>query len=155
MRRVIFPLILVLTLSAGYLIAQTRKTPPPDVGSGRIAWFDLTSTNLAQSRDFYAKLFDWTFGPVQGSDQAFEIISRGTPIGTLRGADGKISSFNGVVYVQIADVVASCKKARELGATVVPGFPFNLPDGTGAIGLIADPSGHPIGLYSRTLIPAK
>jgi hypothetical protein len=32
----------------------------------------------------------------------------------------------------------------------VPGFPFNLSDGTGAIALVLDPAGHPMGMYSRT-----
>jgi hypothetical protein len=48
--------------------------------------------------------------------------------------------------------VAKSDQAKALGATVVPGFPFNLPNGTGAISLILDPSGHQIGLYSRTRI---
>jgi predicted enzyme related to lactoylglutathione lyase len=77
---------------------------------------------------------------------------QGVPIGTLRGAEGKISGFNGVVYIQVADIQASCGKAKELGGSVVPGFPFDLPDGIGAICLILDPSGHPMGMYSRTLI---
>jgi predicted enzyme related to lactoylglutathione lyase len=91
---------------------------------------------------------------VQGTDQAAEIVSRGVGIGTLRVAEGKISPFNGVIYVQVADVQASCKKAQELGATVAPGFPFNLPDGIGAIALVLDPAGHPVGLYSRTPLPS-
>jgi hypothetical protein len=32
--------------------------------------------------------------------------------------------------------------------------PFNLPDGTGAIAVAQDPAGHPIGIYSRTPLPA-
>src|SRR5262249_55535377 len=86
----------------------------------------------------------------RGTDQAAEIVARGAAIGTLRVAEGKISTFNGVVYVQVADIQTSCKKAKELGGTVVPGFPFNLPDGIGAIALVVDPAGHPLGLYSRT-----
>jgi predicted enzyme related to lactoylglutathione lyase len=74
-------------------------------------------------------------------------------IGTLRVAEGRISPFNGVVYVQVTDLQASCRKAQELGGTLAPGFPFNLPDGVGAIGLALDPAGHPIGLYSRTPLP--
>jgi hypothetical protein len=31
--------------------------------------------------------------------------------------------------------------------------PFNLLDGIGAIAIVVDPAGHPIGLYSRTPIP--
>src|SRR6185436_1090418 len=93
---------MALTLAAGQLRAETNKTPPADVGPGRIAWFDITTTDLARSKEFYGQLFDWKFAPVQGTDQAVEIVARGTSIGTLRGAEGKISPFNGVVYVQVA-----------------------------------------------------
>jgi len=88
--------------------------------------------------------------PVQGTDQAAEIVAGGTAIGTLRVADGKIAAFNGVVYVQVTDLRASCKKAKELGGTIPPGFPFNLPDGIGAIAVVVDPAGRPVALYSRT-----
>ena len=153
MRNAILAMILASTLVTGELHAATPKTLPADVGPGRIAWFDITTTNLAQSKDFYGKLFDWQFTPVQGTDQAVEIVAGGTAIGTLRVAEGKITAFNGVVYVQVTDIQASCKKAKELGGTIPPGFPFNLPDGIGAIALVVDPAGHPVGLYSRTPLP--
>ena len=150
MRNAIAAIGMTAALVTGQLEAATNKTPQADVGPGRIAWFDISTTNLPQSKEFYGKLFDWQFTPVQGTDQAAEIVAGGTAIGTLRVAEGKISTFNGVVYVQITDIQAGCKKAQELGGTVVPGFPFNLPDGTGAIALVVDPAGHPVGLYSRT-----
>jgi predicted enzyme related to lactoylglutathione lyase len=128
---------------------------PADVGPGRVAWFDISTKDLARAKDFYGKLFDWTFTAVAGTDQAVEINSRGTAIGTIRGADGAISGFNGVVYIQVDDVRSASNKAKTLGATLVPGFPFNLPNGTGAISLILDPSGHPLGLYSRNRLPGK
>jgi len=142
-------------LGTGQLHAASHKAPPADVGPGRIAWFDITTTNLSRSKEFYGKLFGWQFNPVQGSDQAAEIVSGGTAIGTLRGAEGKISAFSGVVYVQVTDLPASCKKAKELGGMIPPGFPFNLLDGSGAIALVVDPAGHAVGMYSRTpLAPA-
>lgn len=156
MRNAILAMILASALVTGELHAAPPKAPPADVGPGRIAWFDITTTNLPRSKDFYGKLFDWQFTPVQGTDQAAEIVSGGTAIGTLRGAEGKITAFNGVVYVQVTDIQASCKKAKELGGTIPEGFPFNLPDGIGAIAVVVDPAGHPIGLYSRTpLAPPK
>ena len=155
MRNAILAMAVALTLVTGQLQAAPPKPLPADVGPGRIAWFDISTSNLSQAKEFYGKLFDWEFNPLQGTDQAVEIASRGTAIGTLRGAEGKISSFNGVVYVQVTDLRASCNKAKELGGTIVPGFPFDLSDGTGAIALVLDPSGHPVGLYSRTpLAPA-
>ena len=36
---------------------------------------------------------------------------------------------------------------------IPPGFPFDLSDDKGAIAVVADPSGHPIGMYSRTPLP--
>ena len=153
MRNATLAVALTLTLATETLNAATQKAPPADVGPGRIAWFDITTTDLTRSKEFYGKLFDWQFAPVQGTDQAAEIVARGTAIGTIRVAEGKISSFNGVVYVQVTDIQASCKKAKEIGGTVVPGFPFNLPDGIGAIAVVIDPAGHPVGMYSRTMLP--
>ena len=152
MRNAILAVILASTV-IGELQAAAAKTPPADVGPGRVAWFDITTTSLPRSKEFYGQLFGWQFTPVQGTDQAAEIVAGGTAIGTLRVADGAIAAFNGVVYVQVADVRASCKKAKELGGTIPPGFPFNLPDGIGAIAVVVDPAGHPVGLYSRIPIP--
>ena len=153
MRNAILAMTMALTLVTGELRAATPKTPPADVGPGRIAWFDITTDNLPRSKEFYGKLFDWQFTSVKGTDQAAEIVAGGTAVGTLRVAEGKIGTFNGVVYVQVTDIQASCKKVNPLGGSIVPGFPFNLPDGTGAIALVVDPAGHPVGLYSRTPLP--
>lgn len=144
----------VLTLAVA-VAAQVKPQMPADVGPGRVAWFDISTKDVARAKEFYGKLFDWTFTAVAGTDQAVEINSRGTAIGTIRRADGAISGFNGVVYIQVDDVQSAGDKAKSLGATVVPGFPFNLPNGTGAISLILDPSGHPLGLYSRSRLPGK
>jgi len=150
MRNAIVAMAATLTLVAGQLDAAPPKSPKPDVGPGRIAWFDITTSDLARSREFYGKLFAWEFTPVEGTDLAMEIVARGEAIGTLRVREGAISAFNGVVYVQVDDMQASCRRAKELGGTVAPGFPFDLPDGRGAIALVLDPAGHPIGMYSRT-----
>ena len=50
----ILAIILASTLVTGELHAAT---PKPDVGSGRVAWFDITTTSLPRSKDFYGKLF--------------------------------------------------------------------------------------------------
>ena len=147
--------IAVMAIAAGQVQSAPPKSMPANVGPGRVAWFDITTTDLAKSKEFYGKLFGWKFNPVQGTDQAVEIVARGSAIGTIRGAEGQISSFNGVVYIQVADIQESCKMAKELGGTLVPGFPFNLSNGTGAIGLVSDPAGHPVGMYSRTPIPPQ
>ncbi len=151
--------IVAVMLAAGFLYGEEQSRPsralPADVGPGRVAWFDITTTDLAKTTDFYGKLFDWEFNALEETDLAVEIVSGATAIGTIRVAEGPISAFNGVVYIQVPDIQASCRKAEELGATVVPGFPFNLSDGIGAIGLFSDPAGHPMGMYSRTAIGSE
>jgi predicted enzyme related to lactoylglutathione lyase len=144
---------IALVLTASLSAAAENKGPKPDVGDGRVAWFDITTTNLAQSKAFYEGLFGWQFTSLKGSDRALEIVSGDRPIGTLRVADGKISPFDGVVYIQVSDLPGKCAKAKELGGMIPPGFPFDLPDDKGAIAIVADPSGHPIGMYSRTPLP--
>ena len=155
MRSSVLVLTLGLALVTGRLHAETNPNAPADVGIGRVAWFDVTTTDLARSKEFYGKLFDWTFTPLAGMDTAVEINAGGTAIGTLRVGEGAISAFNGVVYVQVADITAACAKAKELGAFIPPGFPFDLPGGAGAVAIFADTVGHPMGMYSRTpLAPA-
>ncbi len=145
---------IVLATTASLSAAAENKGPKPDVGDGHAAWFDITTTDLAQSKAFYAGLFGWEFTSVNGYENlAAEIVSGGRAIGSLRKAEGKISPYDGVVYIQVKDLPALCGKAKELGGTVVPGFPFNLEDGRGAIALVVDPAGHPIGMYSRTALP--
>lgn len=155
MRSMILMMTAALSVVIGQAQSDSSKSMPADVGAGRVAWFDITTSNLSKSKEFYGKLFDWKFTPVQGSDQAAEIVANDVAIGTLRVADGQISAFNGVVYVQVVDLRASCKKAQELEGTIPPGFPFNLPNGTGAIAVVLDPSGHPMGMYSRTLLASE
>ncbi|HEY0781290.1 MAG TPA: VOC family protein [Thermoanaerobaculia bacterium] len=154
MRQALTATLVALTVAAAPLLAADPPRPPkPDVGANHLVWFDLTTTDMAKSKEFYGKLFDWKFTPIAGTDLAVEITSSGTPIGSLRAAEGKISGYNGVSYIQVKDILASCKQVKELGGTVVPGFPFNIPGGAGAIGLFLDPVGHPLGLYSPTPLP--
>jgi len=150
MRSAILALTVALTLVTGRLQAGPPKSPGADIGPGRVAWFDITASSLQQSKEFYGKLFGWQFTAVPGTDLAVEIVAHGVAIGTLRVAEGTIGAFNGVVYVQVTDMQASCWRSKELGGTVASGFPFDLPDGGGAVALVLDPAGHPVGLYSRT-----
>jgi hypothetical protein len=45
--------VFTLTLIGGTTESGMSQTLPADVGSGRLAWFDLTTTNLARSQAFY------------------------------------------------------------------------------------------------------
>jgi predicted enzyme related to lactoylglutathione lyase len=155
MRIKLVEILLCLAVATTGVAADIHKPPKPDVGAGHIAWFDISTTDLPKAKDFYGKLFGWTFNPVDGTNLAVEIVAGGTEIGTLRKAEGAISAFNGVVYVQVKDMRAACAKATALGGKVVEGFPFDLSGEQGSVGLVLDTSGHPFGLYSRTPLAAQ
>ena len=72
----------VMTLAFAQAQSERPTSMPADVGPGRVAWFDITTTDLSRSKEFYGKLFDWKFNPVRGSDQAVEIVFGGSAIGT-------------------------------------------------------------------------
>jgi uncharacterized protein len=118
----------LLAMGVG-VMGQAKPKMPADVGPGRIAWFDIASSDLRRSQEFYGKMFGWTFTPVPGTDQAVEINSRGTGIGTIRAAEGRVSSYNGVVYVQVDDARSATDRAKALGATVVDGLSAEPDDG--------------------------
>ncbi len=85
-----------------------------------------------------------------------QIAVGGTEIGTLRVAEGPISGFNGVVYVQVPSMPESCAKVKELGGRSSPDFHSTSITAAAAVGLATDPLGHPFGMYCRTpLAPQK
>ena len=152
MRHLVALLVLCSAIGASSVSA---KPPKPDVGAGHVTWFDLVTTDISKSKDFYAKLFGWTFTAFPGMDGVAEIVA-GQPIGTLRTEKGPIGVNTGVVYIQVDDMPASCALAKKLGGTIPEGFPFDLGDGGGAVALVVDPVGQTIGMYSRkSLPPAK
>src|SRR5579871_606457 len=105
---------LVLGLGPASPGAETKPVVRPDVGTGRVESFDISTTDLARAKAFYGKLFGWTFSPVAGTEYAVRINSGDAAIGTLRVAEGKISPYNGVVYIQVPDIQESCEKAKAL-----------------------------------------
>ena len=128
-------MVLAMTVMAAAVVQPQSKPPksmPADVGPGRVAWFDITTTDLAKSKEFYGKLFDWTFNPVQGTNQAVEIVSGGSAIGTIRGAEGQISPFNGVVYVQVLDIQRELQEGERPGWNTRSRIPLRPPERHGS-----------------------
>ena len=85
---------IAFVLTASLSAAAENKGPKPDVGDGHAAWFDITTTNLAQSKAFYQGLFGWQFTSVAGyEDLAADITSGGQSIGSLRRAGPATKSW--------------------------------------------------------------
>ena len=111
-----------------------------------IVHFEIRSDDPDAARDFYAKLFGWTYPA--GGFPGYTYVDSGVPEGTIPGG---ISPLQGgaslvTVFAGVPDVQAALDKAVALGGTIVqpaqkvPGVTF---------GLFADPQGHVVGVSSE------
>ena len=108
-----------------------------------LCWNELATRDAAAARDFYSKLFGWTF---KVSEQYSEIYIGETGIGGVRTLnEGEQAPPNWMPYFMADSVDATTAKAQGAGATVyVP--PGDIP-GTGRFSVLADPQGAVFALY--------
>jgi predicted enzyme related to lactoylglutathione lyase len=107
---------------------------------------ELNSTDLAKSKDFYSKLFDWTLQDMPMGDLDYTMIGvgKGTGGGMMKQLMPNTPSF-WMAYVEVSDIEAATKKAKELGAKVMKDV-TEVP-GTGWLSIIVDPTGAVLGLW--------
>ena len=112
---------------------------------GALTWTELSTSDLAKSKAFYAEVFGWTWG---GSDEYAEAQVNGRTIGGVMPRRPDVPAEipdNWLVYFGSDDVDAQTKKAAELGATVVV-EPMDIP-GTGRFSVLVDPQGAAFALF--------
>jgi predicted enzyme related to lactoylglutathione lyase len=106
---------------------------------------ELATTDVAKAKDFYAKLFNWTYvDNDMGGGMVYTMFKPDD------GPGGGMFSMPGVptawlAYVGVDDINTATTKATELGATVVRG-PQEVP-GHGWMTVLIDPTGAPIALW--------
>jgi len=111
--------------------------------------FELTTRDVAAAKEFYGKVFDWTFEDMEmGDGQVYTGISvKEGPGGGMMAAPTPEIPTAWLIYVQVDDVTASVTAAKDLGGTVhmermpVPGM--------GWMAVIADPTGGVFGLWQE------
>lgn len=108
---------------------------------------ELQSNDLKKAREFYAKLFDWKLEdvPMPGMGTYTTItVGEGTGGGMMvNQAKGMPSHW--LAYVGVADIVASTKRAKELGAHIA--LDVTPVADIGTMSVIVDPSGAALGLW--------
>lgn len=109
--------------------------------------FEIQSTDLDKSRDFYSTLFNWKFHDVGAPDYVLFSAPEG-PGGGIEKADVTHDS-NIKIYIEVTDMPRAVARARELGAEVVKEKTL-ISEEHGYWAMIADPCGVRIGLWSRT-----
>jgi predicted enzyme related to lactoylglutathione lyase len=116
---------------------------------GTFCWIEIAATDQA-GLDFYPRLFGWDADtqPVPGGSYTLFFLG-GRPVagGFLLGeqqiADGMPAHWN--MYVNVADVDATVRRATALGATLRIG-PMDIPK-TGRTAAITDPTGAVVCLW--------
>jgi predicted enzyme related to lactoylglutathione lyase len=119
------------------------KTPP----EGAPVWVDLSSTDPAASRAYYAKLFSWEVEVVPDPEAGgYALATSGgknvAGIGPTQSADGPSAWM---VYVGTKDAEATAKKVEAAGGKVVAP-PFDVM-GTGRMAVFQDPIGAFISVW--------
>ena len=107
---------------------------------------ELNTTDVAQAKDFYGKLFEWTLEDIPMGDSSYTLIKvgKGTGGGIMKHpVPGASSSW--LAYVEVADIHAATKKAASLGATVMRDVTEVM--NMGWLSIIVDPTGAALGLW--------
>ncbi|HEY0797628.1 MAG TPA: VOC family protein [Candidatus Baltobacteraceae bacterium] len=115
--------------------------------SNSFVHLELSSTDVAKAKSFYAQLFSWELKDMP--EMAYTMVSTGGDIGggmMQSPVPGAPSMW--LTYVAVDDVAAATKKAVALGATVCKDI-TEVP-GMGSFTIIADPTGATLGLWQST-----
>jgi predicted enzyme related to lactoylglutathione lyase len=122
-------------------LQETRQMANPFVH------VELNTTDVAQAKNFYGKLFDWKMEdmPMEGGG-AYTLIKvgEGTGGGLMKHPIPGAPSF-WLSYILVDDIDASTKKVKALGGTVMKDK-TEVP-GMGWLAIIADPTGAHLGLW--------
>lgn len=127
-------------------MANDAPTPRPVLGT--IGWTDLTTSDAAGLRDFYADVVGWTSeGCDMGGYEDFVMkAADGAPVTGVCHARGVNADVPPVwlIYVHVADLEAAVARTTAHGGRVVVA-----PRGAGGgrMAVIADPAGTVLGLY--------
>ncbi len=107
---------------------------------------ELSTTDLDKAKDFYGKLFQWTLEdvPMDGGTYTLIKVGEGTGGGMMKQmVPGAPSTW--MAYVDVDDIAAATKRAKDLGATVMRDVTEVM--GAGWLSIIVDPTGAVLGLW--------
>ena len=112
---------------------------------GEVGWNELVTTSVPGAKKFYGGLLGWkskAFG--KGTNYTL-FLNQKDMVGGLMKCPKPGMPAQWIPYVLVANVDASVKKAKKLGAKIAMGA-FNVPD-VGRIAVVIDPQGAVFGLF--------
>lgn len=107
---------------------------------------ELNTSDVAKAKQFYAQMFDWKLDDVPMETGTYTTIGvgEGTGGGMMKNPMPNAPSM-WLAYVLVADIEASTRKAKSLGATVLKDVTDVM--GMGWLSIITDPTGAMLGLW--------
>jgi uncharacterized protein len=127
---------------------STIQHKEQDMGAS-VAWFDITSKDPGRLGGFYTELFGWSLA--DSGQPGYSLVDTGGGEGAIGGGIGGTQDGNDpggmTIYMKVDDLQAYLDRAVQLGGSVlVP--PTPLPGDFGSFAMLADPDGHPVGLWA-------
>jgi predicted enzyme related to lactoylglutathione lyase len=116
---------------------------------GSVCWIDVSSTDPAGSRDFYAGLFGWTYQISPGRGRNTTALCAGWPVAGLAGVPVRVGQLvTWTVYLTSASITHTAAVFVQWGGQVLHG-PVDV-SGHGKVLIGADPTGGVIGFWQPT-----
>lgn len=120
---------------------------PPKLGE--FCWNELATTNTKAAKDFYGKVFGWTFNDLNMGDMTYTTIKKGDKefagIWSIPKDQEKQIPPHWMAYILVENVDESLQKAKENGAQIVK--PVTAAGDMGRFAIITDPTGAHIALW--------
>lgn len=116
---------------------------------GKFIWFDLFSTDMTSSENFYDAIFGWDFERTNEINPGVKtIFYRGKPIGNMIGREAEAGNSQWLAYMSVPEVDMVEQIAAENGGEIVREAK-DLPD-RGRVAVIRDPQKAAVALLTSS-----
>ena len=118
---------------------------PPTLTNGKICYIEMPATDIAQSAEFYKRVFGWNLRQRGDGHTAFDDTT-GQVSGTWVGGRPPGSTPGLLVYVMVDNVAATLDLIVANGGEIVQPIGADAPEITARF---RDPGGNVLGLYQQ------
>ena len=124
---------------------MAASTPPPYYRTGKICYVEIPAKDVAQSAQFYQRVFGWSVRQHDDGATAFDDTVGGVSgMWVLGRAPATVPGL--VVHIMVTDAAATIQAILAAGGAIVQ--PIN-PDTGEVYALFSDPAGNVLGVYQQ------
>jgi uncharacterized protein len=118
----------------------------PTIKNGKICYIEMPATDIAQSSEFYRKVFGWTMRTRGDGHIAFDDTVGGVSGSFVLGRKPSAGIPGLLVYIMVDSAAATIDAIVASGGTIVQPIGADAPEITARF---SDPAGNVIGLYQQ------